>query len=46
MKKDVAAFVEKMQGLMPNQSLQDSLQRNEEFIRQVLEEMKRIFELE
>lgn len=45
MKKDVAAFVEKMESLMPNNPLQDSIQRNEIFIRQVLDEMKRIFGL-
>lgn len=44
-KKDVALFIEKMEILMPNQSLQGSLQRNEEFIRQVLDEIKRIFTL-
>ncbi len=45
MKKDVVAFVEEMEASLPNQSLQDSIQRNATFIRQVLEEMKRIFEL-
>lgn len=43
MRGDVMSFVEKMEELMPNQSLQDSIQRNEAFIRQVLDEMKRIF---
>ena len=45
MKKDVAAFVAKMESLMPNQPLQDSIQRNEAFIHQVLSEIRRIFEL-
>lgn len=45
MKKDAAAFVAKMESLMPNQPLQDSIQRNEAFIRQVLSEIRRIFEL-
>lgn len=45
MKKDAMAFVEKMESLMPNQPLQDSIQRNESFIRQVLDEIKRIFDL-
>lgn len=45
MKRDVAAFVEAMEISLPNQSLQDGIQRNETFIRQVLEEMKQIFEL-
>lgn len=45
MKRDVASFVKKMETLMPNQSLQDSIQRNDEFIRQVLDEIKRIFTL-
>ena len=43
MKRDVTSFVERMEAMMPNQPLQDSIQRNEEFIRQVLDEMKRIF---
>lgn len=45
MKNDMYEFMEKMEVLMPNQPLQDSIQRNEEFIRQVLDEMKRIFGL-
>lgn len=45
MKKDVATFVAEMEALMPNQPLQSSIQRNEMFIRQVLDEMTRIFEL-
>lgn len=45
MKKDAAAFVEKMESLMPNKPLQDSIQRNETFIRQVLDEIRRIFDL-
>lgn len=45
MKKDAAAFVAKMEALMPNQPLQDSIQRNDAFIRQVLSEIRRIFEL-
>jgi len=45
MKKDITVFVEKMEALMPNQSLQDSIDRNEEFIWQVLDAMKRIFKL-
>jgi len=45
MKKDAMAFVEKMESLMPNQPLQDSIQRNESFIRQVLDEIRRIFDL-
>lgn len=45
MKKDVAAFVERMEVSMPNQQLQDSIQRSETFVRQLLDEMKRIFEL-
>lgn len=45
MKKDVASFVEKMDVLMPNLPLQSSIQRNEAFIRQVLDEMKLIFGL-
>lgn len=45
MKKDAAAFVAKMESLMPNQPLQDSIQRNEAFIHQVLSEIRRIFEL-
>ena len=45
MKRDVTSFVERMEAMMPNQPLQDSIQRNEEFIRQVLDEMKRIFVL-
>lgn len=44
-KKDMTAFVEEMEILMPNQSLQDSIQRNKDFIQQVLDEMKRIFDL-
>lgn len=43
MKKDVATFVEKMEALMPNEPLQKSIQRNEAFIRRVLNEIKRIF---
>jgi hypothetical protein len=35
-----------MEALMPNQPLQDSIQRNEEFIKGVLDEMKRIFSLQ
>lgn len=46
MKKDIYAFVEKMVILMPNQPLQDSLKRNEAYIREVLNEIKRIFILE
>ncbi|WP_288612613.1 hypothetical protein [uncultured Bacteroides sp.] len=45
MKKDAAAFVDKMEALMPNKPLQDSIQRNELFIRQVLDEIRRIFDL-
>lgn len=45
MKKDAMAFVEKMESLMPNQPLQDSIQRNESFIRLVLDEIRRIFDL-
>lgn len=45
MKLDITAFVEKMENLMPNQPLQASIDRNEEFIRQILEEIKRIFGL-
>lgn len=45
MKKDAMAFVEKMESLMPNQPLQNSIQRNESFIRQVLDEIRRIFDL-
>lgn len=45
MKRDVAAFIDKMEALMPNQPLQNSIQQNEVIIRQVLNELKRIFEL-
>lgn len=45
MKRDVTSFVERMGAMMPNQPLQDSIQRNEEFIWQVLDEMKRTFAL-
>ena len=43
MKKDAAAFVAKMESLMPNQPLQDSIQRDATFIEQVLIEIRRIF---
>ena len=46
MKTDITSFIERMEALMPNRPLQDSIQRNELFIRQMLEEMKRIFGLE
>jgi hypothetical protein len=46
MKKDVSLFIDKMEALMPNQSLQDSIKRNESFIRDVLTEMKRLFVLQ
>ena len=45
MKTDISTFVEKMEKLLPNQPLQDSIQRNEEFVRQILEEIKQIFRL-
>lgn len=45
MRRDIASFIEKMKVLMPNRPLQDSIQRNEIFIQQVLDEMKRIFKL-
>ena len=45
MKKDAAAFVAKMESLMPNQPLQDSIQRDATFIEQVLIEIRRIFGL-
>lgn len=44
-KKEGVTFIERMEALMPNQPLQDSLQRNEEFIRQVLDEMKRLLKI-
>lgn len=45
MKSDAAAFVTKMESLMPNQPLQASIQRDAAFIEQVLLEMRRIFAL-
>ena len=45
MKKDAAMFVAKMESLMPNQPLQNSIQRDATFIGQVLIEIKRIFGL-
>ena len=45
MKKDAATFVAKMESLMPNQPLQDSIQRDATFIGQVLIEIRRIFGL-
>jgi hypothetical protein len=45
MKTDILSFIDKMEKLLPNQPLQDSIQRNEEFIKQILEEIKRIFKL-
>ncbi|MDE5611675.1 MAG: hypothetical protein K2I90_06615 [Odoribacter sp.] len=44
-KKDVSTFVAKMESLMPNQPLQDSIQRDATFIEQVLIEIRRIFGL-
>lgn len=46
MKKDMYSFIEKMVILLPNQPLQDSLKRNEAYIREVINEIKRIFILE
>lgn len=46
MKKDILSFIEKMVILLPNQPLQDSLKRNEAYIREVINEIKRIFILE
>ena len=45
MRKDAAAFVAKMESLMPNQPLQDSIQRDATFIEQVLIEIRHIFGL-
>ena len=42
---DIAAFISRMEALLPNQPLQDSLQRDETFIREILAEMRRIFEV-
>ncbi len=45
MRKDAVAFVAKMESLMPNQPLQNSIQRDATFIGQVLIEIRRIFRL-
>lgn len=45
MRRDAASFVAKMEALMPNQPLQNSIQRNAAYIEQTLIEMKRILGL-